>query len=91
MHAIKHLGLSSKTETGTAFREMPSADHSIGRSSLKLRKWTMRRQAELCFLFGRELPYICLGMHIHIYSVCRDFVYSVIILYICEYMWVYCG
>ena len=42
----------------------------------------MRRQAELCFSFGRELPYICFGMYIsnyiYRYSVCRDFVYSVI-------------
>ena len=65
MRAIRN----QKQRKGTTFRQMPSADHSIGRSSLKLSKWTMRRHAKLCFSFGRE------HLYTYMYSVCRDFVY----------------
>ena len=51
----------------------------------------MRRQAEICFSFGRELPYICSGdvyTYVYIYIQYPEILY---ILYICEYRWVYCG
>ena len=71
-NAIRH----QKQRKGTPFRQTPSADHSIGRSSLKLSKWTLRRQAKVSIL-GGELPYLFFGM----YSIC---IQCAEILYICE-------